>query len=376
MANPFQSLYFAALGASPFFIGILVAYGTVVTILALLIGGYVADTWGRRRVIIIFSWLSVSSSVVYFLINSAVLILIPLTLASLASMYTPAFNSLMMDSIEPSDRIRGFSVFNAINTIPSAFVPTASGLFMDYLGISNGLKIAYLVSASFGVLGVGIRTWKLGETYKAPVPTKKLGFFSYIKQSFVTGFSATRKSNSIVKKLLLYVTLAGIGTGLTSPFVSIYVVDHLGINPLSYSLVVDIAGLATVILLLMIVILIQKLGARNSTLLASVASPLANVVFTQSKTMDELLEWGVTGAVATALQTPSMATMQAETIPLEDRGKILAMFSILPAVVSFPSQILGGFLYSSFSPLTPFLLSIVPFGGGALILYTARSNGK
>ena len=80
-------------------------------------------------------------------------------------MYTPAFNSLMMDSIEPSDRIRGFSVFNAINTIPSMFVPTVGGLLMSHFGILNGIKIAYLVSGTFGVIGVTIRTMKLGETY-------------------------------------------------------------------------------------------------------------------------------------------------------------------------------------------------------------------
>jgi Na+/melibiose symporter-like transporter len=245
---------------------------------------------------------------------------------------------------------------------------------MDYLGISKGLKLAYLLSASFGFVAISIRTLKLGETYKVKAKPK-MSVLAYVKQSLLAGILATRKSNSIVKKLLLYVTLAGIGTGLTSPFVSIYVVDSLGINPFSYSLVVDIAGLTTVVLLFAVVVLIQRLGARNSTLLASVASPLANVVFTQSKTMDELLEWGVTGAVATALQTPSMATMQAETIPPEDRGKILAMFSILPALVSSPAQLFGGFLYTYEFPLSPFLLSILPFGMGALILYTARGDG-
>ena len=164
-----------------------------------------------------------------------------------------------------------------------------------------------------------------------------------------------------MKKLLIYVTLAGIGTGLTAPYVSIYVVDQLNINPIEYSLVVDLAGATTVALLFGIIFLIQRLGAKRSVLVASVASPLSNVMFTQAKTMDEFLEWGVTGAVATALQTPSLASVQAEAIPIEDRGKILAMFSIMPAMVSLPSQVGAGYLYSSVSPVTPFLLSILPF---------------
>ena len=89
MASPYQTLYFAALGASDIDIGILVAFGTAVTILALLVGGYVADTWGRRRVIVTFSWISVCSAVIYAVINSAYLIIVPLTIASLAQHLHP-----------------------------------------------------------------------------------------------------------------------------------------------------------------------------------------------------------------------------------------------------------------------------------------------
>ena len=175
-----------------------------------------------------------------------------------------------------------------------------------------------------------------------------------------------------MKKLLLYVTLAGIGTGLTSPYVSIYVVDYLGINALSYSVVVDLAGATTVILLLTVVFLIRRLGSKRSILLASVAAPLSNVMFTQAKTMDELFEWGVTGAVSTALQSPSLSTMQAEAIELRNRGKVLAMFSILPTMVSLPSQVLAGYLYTVTTPVFPFALSLIPFALAALVLYRIR----
>jgi MFS family permease len=181
-----------------------------------------------------------------------------------------------------------------------------------------------------------------------------------------------RRSGSVVRRLLLYVTLAGIGTGLTSPYVSIYVVDYLGINALSYSIVVDLAGAATVCLLLLVVFLIKRLGSKKSILLASVAAPVSNVMFTQAKTIDELFEWGVTGAVSTALQSPSLSTMQAEAIEQRDRGKVLAMFSILPTLVSLPSQVVAGYFYGATSPVFPFIASIVPFGIAALVLYTIR----
>jgi hypothetical protein len=95
-------------------------------------------------------------------------------------------------------------------------------------------------------------------------------------------------------------------------------------------------------------------------------------MFTQAKTVNELLEWGVTGAVSTALQSPSLSTMQAEAIELRNRGKVLAMFSILPTIVSLPSQVFAGFLYSATFPVAPFAVSILPFALAALILYTIR----
>jgi len=373
MATPYQTLYFAALGASPTDIGVLVAFGTAVTILALLVGGYVADTWGRRKVILTFSWISVCSAVIYAAINSVYLIIIPLTIASVASVYTPAFNSVMFDSIAPADRIRGFSVFSAINNIPSIFVPTLGGALMAHFGILDGVKLAYCASATFGAIGVTFRTRMLGETFAARRHEKK-PFLSYIKDSFVSGISATRRADPIVKRLLLYVTLAGIGTGLTAPFASIYVVDFLHFNPIDYSLIVDLSGLTTVCLLLGVVFLIRRVGPRNAVLMASVAAPVSNLMFSQAKTMDELLEWGMTGAVGTAIQSPSLSSMQAEAIEQEHRGKILAMFSILPALVSLPSQVAAGLMYSSIAPVFPFLVAIVPFSIAVVVLLSVKGS--
>jgi DHA1 family tetracycline resistance protein-like MFS transporter len=374
MANPYQTLYFSALGVSNLDIGILVAYGTGITIFALLLGGYVADTWGRRRVIIIFGWVSAASAALYAAINSPYLIAIPLTVASLASVYTPAFNAVMFDSIEPADRIRGFSVFSAINTIPSMFAPTLGGLLMAHYQILIGVKIAYLSSAIFGAIALTFRQKMLGETFIVPKQEQKKPFLRYIVDSFASGIAATRKANPLVKKLLLYITLAGVGTGLTAPFASIYVVGNLRINPIDYSFVVDLAGFTTVCLLLGVVFLIKRMGAKNGVLVSSIAAPISNVMFSQAKTMDELLEWGVTGAVGTAIQSPSLSTMQAEEIEQEHRGKILAMFSILPALVSIPSQVAAGFLYYSIAPVVPFVAATIPFTAGAIVLFSIKSS--
>ena len=69
MANPFQSIYFCALGSDSLFIGYLLAISSAVTALMQLVGGYVANAWGRRKVIVIFSFLSAASAWAYIFID-------------------------------------------------------------------------------------------------------------------------------------------------------------------------------------------------------------------------------------------------------------------------------------------------------------------
>jgi MFS family permease len=369
MASPYQTLYFSALGATPIFIGLLLGYSSVVGIVTAIIGGYIADTLGRRKIILVFSWISVLGGFLYFLIDSSTLILVPLTLNSLSSIYQPAFGSIVMDEIEPADRIRAFSIYNALGAIPTMFSPTIGGVLIARFGTAEGVRLAYLGSTLFGILGIALRTKMLKETF-VPRPRSRMGVRSYLSETFLTSFKAARRANRVVRRLLLYVALAGVGTGLTSTLASYFVVTHLSIRATEYSYVVDAAGVVTFSLYLGIIFLIRRIGVRKSMLLASVASPIGTIVLTQAKTTEELLGWGLGGAINTALQASSLPTMQAEAIPPEDRGKILALFGIMPNVATLPSQVLAGLLYSNVSPVAPFIAALVPFMGAAFILYS------
>jgi MFS family permease len=369
MASPFQVLYFAALGASPFQIGLLVAYSTGIAIITMIIGGYLADTWSRRKPIIIFSWLSILGSLLFVLINSDNLIIIPLTLTSAANIYTPAFNSIMMDEIKPQDRIRVFSIAGALSAVPGVFMPTVGGLFLSHFGTLAGTRIDYLGNCLFGVVAVAFRTIMLKDAFTPSVSEAK-GISGRLGESFIGGVNSVRRSNSGVKRLLIYVALTGVGTGLTSTLVPLFAIKHLSINPTAYSLVVDISGLVTVCLYLVLVFLIERIGARRSILLSSVASSVSNVFLSQAKNANELVGWGVSTAFYTVLLSPSLSAVQAETIPRQDRGKILAVFGVLPNVAALPSQILAGILYSGVSPVAPFLLSLLPFTIAAFLLYS------
>jgi hypothetical protein len=66
IVNPYQSIFFEAIGTPLPFIGVLAALSSVVTAITYLVGGYIADTWGRRKVIAVFSFVSAANSLYTF----------------------------------------------------------------------------------------------------------------------------------------------------------------------------------------------------------------------------------------------------------------------------------------------------------------------
>ena len=84
MANPYQTIYFYSIGDGSLFIGYRLSLSSAVTAIMQIIGGYVADAWGRRKVIIIFSFVSVATAFVFIFISQHQLLIFPVLLAAIS----------------------------------------------------------------------------------------------------------------------------------------------------------------------------------------------------------------------------------------------------------------------------------------------------
>ncbi len=359
MYSPFQSIFFKALGMPLVYIALIAAISSVVTAAALILGGYLADAYGRRKVIVIFSTISAGSALMYVFINSWQIILIPVIISALCSIYTPAFNSILTESMREDMRPTGFASFAMLNTLPAIFAPFIGGLLMVHYGDINGIKIAFFISGMLGLVAMFVRAIKLGETYK-PKQRLKEPFLKHIRD-VLNGYAyALKKANGDAKKLLMYAITSSIAASFTTIFISLYLVNQLNLSPLTYGLLSGITGIATVIVLIPTVRIIKRAGLKKAAILSALFSPLSMFIFVSSNGMNDLLAWSVTGGVGGALAQPSMSTLQGNLSEKEIRGRLMALFSVMPLLAAFPAQILSGYLYANVSYLSTFLISI-PF---------------
>lgn len=374
MVNPYQSIYFSTVGANSIFIGYLLATSSALTALMQLVGGYVADAWGRKRVVVIFSFISAASAFAYIFIGQYQWLIIPIMLASIAGVYGPAFNAILADSMKPELRVRGMACYTLVTSLPSMFCPYVGGILMGRFGTLDGLRIAYFISALFGVVGVSYRAIKLKETYQVAKSQKTKGISHFISDFLSDNAYILKNATDGVRKLLFYSVLVSIGTGMTVPYTSLYVVGALGLQPEIYGLVTNIAGIISVVLLIPATRMVEKIGLKKSVIYASLSIPLNQLVFVRAKGMDDLIAWGIIGSASNALLGPPLAALQANLSTQETRGRIMAMFSVFSLVTSIPSQIIGGYFYNNWGQHVPFLASIPMFVFAAIVLAKIEDN--
>jgi DHA1 family tetracycline resistance protein-like MFS transporter len=368
MASPYQSLFFYSIGASAILIGYLAAVTSLITAVSQLVGGYVGDAWGRKRAIIVFSFLGVANNFIYFMTPGAPLLLLPVVIGSISGIYGPLFTTSLTESMKPELRPRGIASYSFINTIPAVFSPYAGGLLISEFGDVEGLRIAFLISGLFGIAAITYRALRMTENY---TPRKKVSF----KEFWLTLFAETRSAFSIVgrdaKLLLLYSTVASFALGLTSSFSVLYFVQALHFQPYLYGIIVGISSSVVMLLLFPAARMVEKFGLKRSAIYSSLSVPLNQLFFTRAKDIDEMVTWSVVGGTGTALLGPPLTALQTDVVPKFIRGRIMAMFSALPLLFSIPAQILGGYLYSV-TPLLPFLVSVPVFAVSVIVLLSIR----
>ena len=354
MVNPFQSLFYYALGSPALYIGVLEAVSSATTAISYIIGGAIADSYGRKKVITIFSVIAATSSFIYVFVFSWPLLFIPIIVGALSGVYSPAFNATINDSVPPEMRPVAFASFTLITTLPSVFMPYVGGLMVQKFGTLMGLKVGFFCSGALGLAATLWRAKNLEETHSGK-PTHGVGIISSFKQTV----SAYRTAPVAAKRLLLYSLLASMATGLSTVYVSIYVVNSLNIPPAYYGVLVGLSSLVTIVLVLPAAGIVRKLGLRRAAVLSALFSPISMLTFVSAAGMMDLLAWSVTGGISGALLSPSIQTLQGNLTRKEQRGRWMGMFALVPLMGTVPFQLLSGLLYTV-SPLVTFAASI-PF---------------
>jgi MFS family permease len=130
---PFLAIYMTGLGYSPAQSGIAIgAYG-VGTLGACLLGGYLADRFGRRKTIVLSMFSAAVAMLCLSQTRSLSMIVLFSGLAGLVGeLYRPASSALLADLVPPGQRVTAFAAYRMSLNAGFAFGPATAGLLAKH----------------------------------------------------------------------------------------------------------------------------------------------------------------------------------------------------------------------------------------------------
>lgn len=327
---PFLAIYMTRLGYSAAESGLAIAAYGVGTLVACLLGGYLADRIGRRKTIV-FSMFS--AAVVMLCLSQArglPMILILSALAGLAGeLYRPASSALLADLVPSGQRVTAFAAYRMAFNAGWAFGPATAGLLAKH-----SFLWLFIGDAATSVL-YGIVAWL----------------------ALPAGLRGARSSNALKETIhvlrtdprLRQVVFAALAVGLV--FVQAFSTMSLeitrsGFSPSVYGLVISLNGVLVVLCELPLTTITKHYAPRRVIALGFLligAGFCSNVLH---RTLPLLLVTTSLFTLGEMISMPVLGAYVADLAPADQRGLYMGTYGMIWAVAFVFGPSLGMVLFS------------------------------
>lgn len=341
------------LGVSPIIIGLLATIQNTSRILFQLPGGMLADRIGRKKVIVYGTALRVIAPLFLYFADSWYWVAPGMIINAVASIYMPAFNALIAESLPHDKRGQGFGAYRFMTGIPGIFMPVVSGYWLDIMGLERGVKWGLLMFIGAATVAVIVRYYYLTETLREEVDEN-------INDKPVENLNALEtflKQPKTVWAMLAITIVSGFAMRMTWTFLSIYATsESVGLTTTQYGALQSVAMLISVPLYLVSGVIADRMSRKNLILMARGLGPFDSLSLFLFKDYNQLI--GMYGIIGVAqgigggrLRTggfmggPAWNSLLADLVPAKDRGKVMGFMGTISGLLGLPGSIIGGYMY-------------------------------
>jgi len=356
MIGVYMPKYFLSLGGNTLALGLITAFGSVVQFFMLLLGGFAADHYGRRNILVATAFYGILFPFFYFILQDWRLFAVVSIFAAFGSLSGPAWHAIVADSVPLEKRTSGIASLQVFSSLPQVIAPFIWGWLIENLGWIDGFKVGCIYSISTALISALIVGIFLRETLKEQSTTKQ----NLSNNNSLTGFSEVRHSLSTsLQTLIIAYALVIFANGAVGQYYIIYATDVIGLSALQWSMIVSVQFLFASVFKIPGAWAADRFGKRKVLIISVLSCAPFTIFFVLSRSFAQVLIAMLLLVVAGIYYAPAHEALQADLTPRGVRGRITALWSIGGALGAASGALVGGWLFQTVNPTLPFYLFTV-----------------
>jgi MFS family permease len=370
-------VYLSELGASIGQLGFFFTVSAIVPLIFRIFGGYLSDSIGRLRALIIGS-LGGTLGYVAFLIAPTwqFAIIGPAFLGLASALVFPSYKAYIADNTAEEVRARIFGLSDTVVNIAWVVGPPIGGMLAQNFGYRSMFGAAVL---TFSIATLLFLTLHLSS--RRSEQTKPSGVSLQSLRTSLTDIIALTFAGGLITWVLITDGVVDIASKMSFELMPVYLGNEIGLSKQAIGLLDGIHGITLAITMFPAGYLIDKTSERLGAVLGMVFLIISRIVFGLATTFwGFAFSWALLG-VAVSMFQPALSSLISKGVPQRLRGVAFAFVVTNVGIFSLPFPWIGSQIWTRFGPRVPFftsavLASLIIIPAWIKLRYTNNSSRK
>jgi len=369
----YQTIFMRELGIGEAFIGYCVSVSLILQAFLPVLGGYLADRFGRKRTIMFFDaagW--IGTTVTFFLAKEFWEIMLAMVFQGLPYAIEGVWDAYLGEDTNLEHRTGVFGFIRLIWIVAGLMTPVAGALVSLY-GIEQGFRYISLVGIATTSIMLLIRQILLRESEIGKMLSSSGGSISSKPKSYIGTLRMVAKHKEVLILLILS-AIQGISAKMIATFRPLFLTDSraLALDESMVSVIPAASSTSSILGLLLVIPRLKSRHIREALMLSYMCGFLGLVVLTTAPR--ESMFPAVVSVVFDSMRFLAvfsiMPVLMFNTVNEADpfaQAKIMSLMTAFSAMASWPVPAVGGYLYT-IDPAFPFLVASASLIVGAGLL--------
>lgn len=345
--------YFDELGGNPFTLGLMTFATLMVQCVMFLLGGLIADHYGRRRVIVLSAFYGIFFPLLYAVTQDWRIFAVLSIISALGAISRPASQAIVVDSIQPKKRTTGIASLQVISSLPVPIAILIGVWLIQNHSLLNGFRLACIYAAVATLTSAFVVLLFLKETLRSRV-VGKLTFSNFSAlRSFI---KLPYQLPTSLKALIISYALIMFANGAVGQYYILYAHDVIRLTDPEWGLIVSLQFFLAIALKIPGGHFSDKFGKRKIMIISAATCAPSAILFTFSHSFVQALIVALLLIVTGIYYAPAHEALQADLTPRAMRGRITALWDTSNSISVALGALIGGFLFQTVNPAAPFYL--------------------